>query len=117
MKKFILLLTFSLFTSILVSCHDDDAEIPWESRENTVTFEILADNNNATLEAYISHFQRLDTIKSGQKYTYTTKKSRASCRVSCNNYMINLTVRGYVNGKLKKEEKGRYIVDFLLDVK
>lgn len=111
------MLAFCFLASILVSCHGDDAEIPWESRENTVTLEFLADNNSVTLEAYINHYQRLDTIKSGQRYTFKTTKGGTRCRVSCSNNKVNLTIKGYINGKLKKEVNGQEYLVLNLDIK
>lgn len=112
MKKLLFGLLLCALSCVFSSCDKEDDEI---GEENIVTWEILASDANALIDMFASN----ETIhaSSGYKYTYKTTAIGATCRVSCKDYYNKLTLKGYVNGKLKIEESGNGFLQVSLDIK
>lgn len=107
MKKLLLGLLLCALSCVFSSCDKEDDEI---GDENTVTWEILASDANASLLFDCSYTGETIQVSTGYKYTYKTHLYWAGCTVKCDDQYVKIKVKGYLNGKLKLEkEESHYI--------
>lgn len=114
MKKYLFSFFLCVLSLTLSSCDKDEDEI---GDVNTVTWEILASDENTTLTMVLSDLPKTIHVSSGYKYTYETESNYARCKLKCEDHLNLLTIKGYVNGKLKETVEGTGYVMATIKIK
>jgi len=114
MKKYLLSFLFCVLSLVFASCDKEEDGI---EGENTVTWNVTASDAYAHLLFDADNLKSAVRVNSGYKYSYKTIYHKASCSVKCDDEYTIITVKGYLNGKLKVEKEGNQSVNLSISVK
>lgn len=114
MKKFILGLLLCTLSCLFPSCDKEKDEI---GDENTITWEIYSSDVNTSLLFDCNETGETIRVSDGYKYTYKTELRWASCTIKCEDPYVKITVKGYINGKLKHKQEDQHYLHASMTIK